>query len=394
MVRGLSMLASAMQEGMLTGGAVRSEAPQRERRRARSPLPRASLTQRLAVGVLPALLTIAVLWSVDHFLATISATSAPLLLAVVVGSYLGGSRAGMVAVATSAVYLALHGSTGWPPMWSNESAARILLFIPCGLGAALLVGLLQRRALERYTREREHGERMATLERVKSQFLNVASHELRGPLGVVAGYVSMVRDGSFGELTSVDMRRVAPVLEQKVAEMNTLVNEMLSTARLEESRLTLQLARVDLGELMQRAVDAVTPLASRRHEIIYDRPRVPVVVVADPVRTNIIVTNLLQNAVKYSPRGGVVQCFVTEDRGYGLLSVWDQGLGIAAEDLPRLFSRFGRLVTRENSHIPGTGLGLYLARELARLHGGDITVRSAAGSGSCFTLTLPVGGPS
>jgi signal transduction histidine kinase len=183
------------------------------------------------------------------------------------------------------------------------------------------------------------------------------------------------------------------VLDQKVTEMNTLVNEMLDTARLEESRLTLHLSSVDLGELMQRAVDAVTPLASRRHEIIYSRPRRPVSVVADPVRAGIIVTNLLQNAVKYSPRGGVVQCFVTDDEGYGLVSVWDQGLGIASEDLPRLFSRFGRLVTRENSHIPGTGLGLYLARELARLHGGDIVVRSAAGSGSCFTLTLPVGGP-
>jgi len=377
---------------MLSGAAVKSDAPPRVRR-ARVAPPRAGLGYRLLLGVLPAVFTILVVWTVDHFVAHVATTSAPLLLAVVIGSYLGGSRAGIVAVATAAVYLAVHDSTGWPPMWTNESASRILLFIPCGLAAALLVGLLQRRAIERYTREREHGERMATLERVKSQFLNVASHELRGPLGVVSGYVSMVRDGSFGDLTTVDMRRVAPVLEQKVAEMNTLVNEMLDTARLEESRLTLQLARVDLGELMQRSVDAVSPLASRRHEIIYDRPRQPVVVVADPVRANIVVTNLLQNAVKYSPRGGVVQCFVTEDSDMGLVSVWDQGLGIAEEDLPRLFSRFGRLVTRENSHIPGTGLGLYLARELARLHGGDITVRSAAGSGSCFTLTLPVGGP-
>jgi signal transduction histidine kinase len=382
-----------MQEGMLAAGALKAEAPSRPRRRARVAPPRTGLAQRLVLGLLPVTFTIAIVWAIDHFVAHVNASSAPLLLAVVLGSYLGGSRAGMLAVATSAVYLAVHGSTSWPPMWSSDEASRILLFIPCGAFAALLVGLLQRRALERYTREREHGERMATLERVKSQFLNVASHELRGPLGVVSGYVSMVRDGSFGDLTAVDMRRVAPVLDQKVAEMNTLVNEMLDTARLEESRLTLQLAPVDLGELVQRAVEAVTPLASRRHEILFSRPRRPVLVIADPVRANIIVTNLLQNAVKYSPRGGVVQCFVTEDDGFGLLSVWDQGLGIAEEDLPRLFSRFGRLVTRENSHIAGTGLGLYLARELARLHGGDITVRSAAGSGSCFTLTLPVGGP-
>jgi len=389
----VSILPSAMQEGTLPGAVVRSETPSRPRR-ARTALPRTGLAQRVAWGVLPAAVAIAALAVVDHFVAHVSASTAPLLLAVVVGSFLGGSRAGMLAAVMSAVFLAVEDNSGlWPPMWTNDAALRIVTFVPCGLAAAFLVGLLQRRALERYVREREHGERMATLERVKSQFLNVASHELRGPLGVVSGYVSMVRDGSFGDLREVDMRRVAPVLEQKVAEMNTLVNEMLDTARLEESRLTLQLATVDLGDLTQRAVDAVTPLASRRHEILYTRPRQPVAVVADQVRAGIIVTNLLQNAVKYSPRGGVVQCFVTEDDGMGLVSVWDQGLGIAPEDLPRLFSRFGRLVTRENSHIPGTGLGLYLARELARLHGGDITVRSAPGAGSCFTLTLPVSGP-
>src|SRR5581483_613550 len=137
---------------------------------------------------------------------------------------------------------------------------RLLTFVPCALAVALIVGLLQRRVLDRIVREREHGERMATLERVKSQFLNVASHELRGPLGVVSGYVSMVQDGSFGSMEAVDMRRVAPVIVQKVTEMNTLVNEMLDTARLEESRLTLSLAAVDVGEVVQRAVEAVSPL--------------------------------------------------------------------------------------------------------------------------------------
>jgi signal transduction histidine kinase len=170
---------------------------------------------------------------------------------------------------------------------------------------------------------------------------------------------------------------------------------MLDTARLEESRLTLSLSTVDLGEVVQRAVDAVTPLATEKHEVLYARPRAAVTVVADPVRIAIMITNLLQNAVKYSPDGGVVQCFVTveEETRSVLVSVWDHGLGIAEADMPRLFSRFGRLVTRENSNIPGTGLGLYLARELARLHGGDITVRSTAGAGSVFTLVMPMDGP-
>lgn len=400
------MLAPAMQQGMLSGRVVRGDSPaagdQRQaaapatrQRRIRIPS-RGGLGTRLLLGVLPSALAISLLACIDHFVAPVTAAAAPLLVAVVIGAFLGGTRAGIAAVVPSSAYLAVHYSTTvWPLQYTTAGAARILTFIPCALAVALLVGLLQRRVLERVVREREHGERMATLERVKSQFLNVASHELRGPLGVVSGYVSMVQDGSFGKLDTVDMRRVAPVLLQKVTEMNTLVNEMLDTARLEESRLTLSLSTVDIGEVMERAVDAVTPLATDRHEVLYTKPREPVRVIADPVRLGIIVTNLLQNAVKYSPNGGVVQCFVSvdDDAECALVSVWDHGLGIAEADMPRLFSRFGRLVTRENSNIPGTGLGLFLARELARLHGGDITVRSTPGAGSCFTLELPVSGP-
>jgi signal transduction histidine kinase len=359
---------------------------------------RGGLAIRLFLGILPSSLMVAAMACSDHFVApvAVAAAAAPLMVAVVIGAFLGGTRAGVAAVLPGAGYLAVHSSNQvWPLQYTTQGAEGVLTFIPCGIAAALIVGLLQRRVLERVFREREHGERMATLERVKSQFLNVASHELRGPLGVVSGYVSMVQDGSFGQLSEVDMRRVAPVILQKVTEMNTLVNEMLDTARLEESRLTLSLSMVDLGDVVQRAVDAVTPLATERHEVIYSAPREPVRVIADPVRIAIVVTNLLQNAVKYSPSGGVVQCFVSVDGDVdsALVSVWDHGLGIAEADMPRLFSRFGRLVTRENSNIPGTGLGLYLARELARLHGGDITVRSAPGAGSVFTLVLPLLGP-
>jgi len=390
-----------MQQGTLTGraGAEAAEsAPAvRARPRLRFRIPsRGGLASRLWRGILPTALLVAALACIDHYVAAVPAADAPLLVGVVIGAFLGGTGAGLFAVVPAAGWLAVHYSNAlWPLSYTSDNAARVLIFIPCGLAAALVVGLLQRRVLERVVREREHGERMATLERVKSQFLNVASHELRGPLGVVLGYVSMVQDGSFGAMDHVDMRRVAPVIAQKVTEMNTLVNEMLDTARLEESRLTLSLSTVDLGEVMQRAVDAVTPLATERHEILYTAPREPVKVVADPVRINIVVTNLLQNAVKYSPNGGVVQCFlvVDEDTDTAVASVWDHGLGIAEADMPRLFSRFGRLVTRENSNIAGTGLGLYLARELARLHGGDITVRSIAGAGSVFTLVLPLRGP-
>ena len=391
----LSGRVGTMEAAEAGAGAPSAPVPSRRRRRLRFPS-RSAPGVRIVLGVMPAALMIAALVLTDHFVAPVSAVAPPLLVSIVIGAFLGGTLAGLAAVIPCTAYLAIHyASNLWPLQYSMDGSSRLYTFIPCGFAIALIVGLLQRRVLVRVVREREHGERMATLERVKSQFLNVASHELRGPLGVVSGYVSMVQDGSFGPMEAVDMRRIAPVILQKVTEMNTLVNEMLDTARLEESRLTLALTNVDLGEVVQRAVDAVTPLATAQHEILYAPPRPPVQVVADPIRVAIVVTNLLQNAVKYSPGGGVVQCFVSvDDESHNaLVSVWDHGLGIAESDMPRLFSRFGRLVTRENSNIPGTGLGLYLARELARLHGGDITVRSAPGSGSAFTLVLPIGGP-
>jgi signal transduction histidine kinase len=103
-----------------------------------------------------------------------------------------------------------------------------------------------------------------------------------------------------------------------------------------------------------------------------------------------IVSNLLENAIKYSPTGGRVQCAVSGTNGVATLRVVDSGVGVAHEDLPRLFNRFDRIEHRATSHVGGTGLGLYLSRELARQHGGDIRVESRPGSGSTFTLTLPL----
>jgi signal transduction histidine kinase len=106
-----------------------------------------------------------------------------------------------------------------------------------------------------------------------------------------------------------------------------------------------------------------------------------------------MLVNLLDNAIKYSPGGGDIQVAWRRRAGLVHISVTDQGVGISRTQRSMLFTRFGRLVTPETSHIRGTGLGLYLAREIARLHGGDIVARSHAGRGTTFTVTLPLAGP-
>lgn len=232
-------------------------------------------------------------------------------------------------------------------------------------------------------------ERMAAIERNKTQFLNLASHELRGPVTVIRGYVSMLEGGMLGELNDRG-RKAAGVMAAKVSEMNELIEEMIDAARLEEGGLTLRPVEADLREIARAAAEVVSPLLDRKHRIILDLQDRRVRVNVDPERTKTIIANLLSNAIKYSPNGGPITCAVRARAGTARVAVTDEGLGIAREDMNTLFTRFGRVVTPETEHLKGTGLGLFLSRQLARLQGGDITVVSEAGKGSTFTLQLPV----
>jgi signal transduction histidine kinase len=236
---------------------------------------------------------------------------------------------------------------------------------------------------------RREGQRIAALEEVKTTFLRLASHELRSPLAVLRGYVSMLRDGTFSD-GSDQLQDVYAILEAKAGQMELLVTQMLEAARLEEGRLGMDLRRIDLREPVRDAFEGVRVLARPEHVLRLEAPARPVEVMADAVRVTTIVANLLDNAIKYSPLGGPVRCAVRFERGRAVVDVSDRGLGIATADQPTLFTRFGRVETPENRHIQGTGLGLYLSRELALLQSGTLTAASEAGRGSTFSLALPL----
>lgn len=235
-------------------------------------------------------------------------------------------------------------------------------------------------------RLREHAERMAELEHTKTEFLNLASHELRGPMTVLRGYNSMLQEGA---IPAEQIPAVARLLETKLAQMGMLIEQMLETARLEQESFQLFRERFDLSELAVEQVASFRAL-NPNHEFLMSTDSRPLIVCGDHARIATIVTNFVDNAVKYSPDGGEV-CVTTGQRdGYGFLSVRDQGIGIDGEHLPLLFKRFGRLPTEQNISIPGTGLGLFLCREIADRHGGQVTLQTKPGVGSEFTLTLPL----
>ena len=230
---------------------------------------------------------------------------------------------------------------------------------------------------------------LESVERVKTDVLRLASHELRSPLTVLNGYLSLIRGGFFGDLPA-PLDDVVQILERRTGEMNGLVNDMLVAARLEDSATAAKAETVDVRSLVREAADSVAPRASANHRLRVELPDEPLLAQVDPERVVLALRNIIDNAVKYSPGGGEVVCQVADIGETACIRVVDHGLGIAPEDRDKLFTRFGRVVTSANSHIPGIGLGLYFTREVARRHGGDVALVAGEGPGSVFELTLPL----
>lgn len=241
---------------------------------------------------------------------------------------------------------------------------------------------------ERTQALRQTAERSQQLETLKGEFLNVAAHELRSPLGIVRGYVSMLEEGS---VSSGKLQEIYELLGGKANEMAQLIDEMLETAALEDVGVRLSIERVDLIDVVDEAVASMRPMLTGPHRLVVTGERTPIPLNVDRRRLTTALTNLIDNAIKYSPAGGRIEITWSLKDDTALVSVRDHGIGIRSVDQRSLFRRFGRIVTPQNSHIRGTGLGLYLAREILRSHGGDITVSSSPGKGSTFTLSVPLG---
>jgi PAS domain S-box-containing protein len=238
-------------------------------------------------------------------------------------------------------------------------------------------------------RLRELADRMAGLERSKTEFLKLASHELRTPASILAGYLSLFAEGDLGALNERGERAVS-IMKGQARELNLLIGQMLEAARMQQGNLVLHPEMFDVRAVAAKAAEWAKELATVDHQITVALPRDPIPIRADRDRTLAILQSLLENAVKYSPKGGQVTLMATADTGRALVRIADVGLGMHAEQLEELFHPFGRIVTDQTAHIDGAGLGLYIAQELARLQGGEITVESERGRGSTFTLSIPM----
>lgn len=226
------------------------------------------------------------------------------------------------------------------------------------------------------------------LDRLRSQFLAHATHELRSPVNVVVGVAELVRrHAEKGAWHQVAER--LPLLQRSAATLRATVNNILDLSKLEAGRAEVSLARVVLRPILEDVADMARLLAGEKPvPVVLELDEAPDAVVSDGQKLRQILTNLASNAVKFTERGRVVIGAAAQPGGLRLW-VTDTGVGIRREDLDRLFTPFGQLADALVKQHEGTGLGLVITRSMAHLLGGRIEVASRRGAGSTFTVHLP-----
>ena len=242
--------------------------------------------------------------------------------------------------------------------------------------------------------ERRVDERTRELERAlraKDEFLASMSHELRTPLNAILGLSESLAEHTAGPLNEKQERYVKTIRESG-NHLLSLINDILDLARIEASQIVLNITEVDVQQVCEASLRMINELALKKQQRVTLEVEEGIGSIwVDGRRLKQILVNLLSNAVKFTPGGGRLGLQVTGDRKEKrvMFTVWDNGIGIAAEDLARLFQPFVQLDSSLAREAPGTGLGLALVAQMARLHGGSIRVESQPDEGSHFTVTLP-----
>ena len=232
-------------------------------------------------------------------------------------------------------------------------------------------------------------ERTKELDRLKSEFVAVVSHEVRTPLTSIKGSLELLGDERFHKLPP-PQRELLGICQANAERLITLINDILDFSKLESSKLSLNIEPVDIGHVLTEVTENIRSLAAGKGiEIEVKVDPSTGAVDADPMRIGQVATNLIGNAIKFSPEKGRIEVFASGDESQVTLSVKDYGRGISSRDLNRLFQRFAQLDSSTTRKAGGTGLGLVISKGIVEQHGGKIWVESAEGQGSTFSFSLP-----
>jgi signal transduction histidine kinase len=248
--------------------------------------------------------------------------------------------------------------------------------------------ILESAIVERTLQLQQAADELRLANQAKSEFLTNVSHELRTPLTAILGFSDVLVKGLDGPLNTAQFED-AQTIQTSSRRLLELIDDLIDISRIEAGRIEIRRERLSPRELVAGTVEEIRPLAGEKGlDLSVDVEGLPDHSMVDRARLHEILLNLLSNAVKFTPPGGQVRvlgrCLDPETMA---IDVVDTGIGVAAGDLERIFEKFHRIAGPEH---PGTGLGLAIARQLARLHGGDVVAESTPGLGSRFRLTMPI----
>ena len=232
--------------------------------------------------------------------------------------------------------------------------------------------------------------RLAQLDRMKAEFVSVASHELKTPINVILGYIELLEDGIYGKLPE-QQREVCETIAGQARNLTRLVRRLLDVSRFEAGGGGLECRQVNLARFLDTLESSFSVLAMQRSVQFHVQraENLPPEVRWDEDRMNEVVGNLLSNAFKFTPRGGSVELLVQSDNNDIAIQVRDTGAGIPPEQLPSIFQKFYQADNQANASDKGTGLGLAIAKEIVEAHGGSISAQSIVGHGATFRIILP-----
>ena len=232
--------------------------------------------------------------------------------------------------------------------------------------------------------------REKAIDKIKSDFISIAAHQLRTPLSAIKWVIKMILEGDAGELNveQRDLLRKGYISNERIIR---LVNDLLNVSRIEEGKFGFNFEKTDFQEVLVAAKGNLEGLIAKNHqELIVQKPEKIPLVYLDKERMIMVLQNLLDNAVKYTPEYGKIEIIITTDKNFLYVKVKDQGIGIGKNDQTKLFSKFFRAANAVKLETEGSGLGLFIVKNIIEKHNGSIELKSEEGRGTEINFSLPI----